>query len=190
MERIKTWLLMASFIAIGILLMLKQCNGPLQPKEVYIKGKDSIHYVSVPAPYKVTEFKTKWYPKWDTIKQADTTWNADLCNFERTYNDSTANDSITIYSKIQTVGILKSQQLSYRWKAPSITKETFRTDTLIRPNKWQFFVNTEVGGNNEQFNASLGADLVYKKAEVGYRYDLVQKTHNVKVGYRLFKSRK
>lgn len=189
MDKFKNYVIIGLIAVIGILLLLKQCT-PTPNKEVFLKGKDSVYVRSIPAPYKVVEFKTKWYPMWDTIKLADSTFNKDLCKFERTYNDSTVNDSITIYSNLETIGVLKSQKLSYRWKVPSVVKETYRIDTLVRPSKWQFLAYTEVGGNLDKFNMSVGGDFIFKKAEIGYRYGILDKTHNLKVGYRILKSRK
>jgi len=191
MNKIKNYIIIVLFAIVGILLLLRQCGGNVpKSKETFLKGKETIKYDTIPVPYKVVEFKTKWYPKYDTITRADTTWDASLCQFERTYSDSTSNDSITIYSKIKTIGLLKSSQISYRWKVPSVVKIISRTDTLVRPSKWQFFLNSEVGGNLNQFNASVGADLIVKKIAVGYRYGVLDKTHNVKIGFRLLKSRK
>ena len=188
-DKIKNWTILALFGVIGILLLLQQCSSP-KTKEVFLKGQEIIKYDTIDNTDTLVEFKTRYYPKYITIKSADTTWNADLCNFERTYNDTTTDSNITIYSNIETIGILKSNKLSYKWLKPEIVKNISRTDTLVKPSKWQFFLNTEVGGNDTKISASVGGTLIYKKVEFGANYGLLDKTYNVRIGYRLFKSKK
>lgn len=188
-EKIKTYTLIGSFIAIAILLTLRQCQGP-KVKETFLKGKEVVKYDTIKNTDTIVHFKTKYYPKWDSVKKTDTVWNASLCSFERTYNDSTIDSNITIYSKIETIGLLKSIKLDYKWKKPEIIKTISRTDTLVRPNKWDFYVNSELGGNKDQLNISVGAAIRYKKAYYGFRYDILDKTYNATIGYRLFKSKK
>lgn len=189
-EKFKNYLILGLFTTLAIVLLLKQCSSPTKPKEVYIKGKEVVIHDTIPAPYKVVEFKTKYYPQVSIIEKVDTLLDASLCQYRRTYNDSLSNDSITIYTKISTIGLLESSKVSYRWKLPTIKTTISRTDTLIRPSKFQFFVNSEIGENQDKLNIYPGATLVYKKVELGYSYGLIDKTHNIRIGFRLFKSRK
>ncbi len=186
---IKNIIIVALFCVIGVLLLLRECNPP-KPREVFLKGKDSLYIDTIPAPYKVVEFKTKWYPKSDTVLVDSSKWNLDLCKFERSYSDSTSNDSITIYSSIKTIGILKSSKLSYRWKVPTVEKHTFRTDTLVRPSKVSLYTGLELSGNQISFNASPYLSLNYKRTNIGVSYGLLNKSVGVRVGFRLFKSRR
>lgn len=189
MDKFKNYTILGLIGVIVIILLFRQCGVPTS-KETYIKGETIVQHDTILTPYKVTEFKKIYYPKWDTIKTADTTWNADLCRFERTYSDSLSNDSITIYLNQETIGILKSSRISYRWKAPSVITTLSRTDTLIRPPKFQLYLNSTIGGNQDRLNIYTGATIIHKRIEAGYSYGLLDKSHNIRVGLRLFKSKK
>ncbi len=192
MERLKNWLIISLFGVIGLLLMLRQC-GPSNPEKVsYIKGKDSVVYRFIPRPYKVVEFEKVPYPKWDTA-YIDT--NKSLPNIDpnivRVYNDSTIDDSISIYHNIKVLGMIQEQKFSYRLKTPLATiKETYRTDTLIKSPKFSIYTGMGVEGNSSSLNLSPFIGVNYKRAYVGYEYGILNKTHGIKVGIKLFSSKR
>lgn len=188
-SKIKNWLILSLLGVIGLLLLLRQCQGP-EVKETFLKGSEIILWDTVKQPYKVVELKKVYYPKYDTIKLADTTWNADLCKFERTYTDSIADTNITIFSTVETVGILKSSKVAYRWKKPEVVRTINRIDTLVRPSRLSLYIGLELAGNEASFNASPYLSLNYKKTNIGVSYGLLDKTVGIRVGYRLFKSKK
>lgn len=189
MNNIKSYIILVLFVIIGILLGMRQCSSP-KIKETFLKGKKTIKWDTIPRPFKIVETKKVLYPKWDTIKLIDTTFDASLCNYERTYNDSITDSSVTIYRNIKTIGLLKSLQTNYRLKEPILVKNTSRIDTLIKPNKWELFGNSEIGGNLNNFNISIGLALKYKTVYYGYRYGVIDQTHNITIGIRLLKSKK
>lgn len=188
MDKLKNITIFILFIVIGILLTLRQCESKPEPN---VFTKTIIKIDTVQRPYKVISFKTRYYPKWDTARLTDTIWNADLCNFERDYTDSFPDSNITIFSNITTVGLLKSNKVSYRLKVPLIIKETHEYhDTKTVPNKWDLYINGGLGGNVHTLGLNLGATFRYKKVTYGYFYNIVDKTHNIELGYRILKSKK
>lgn len=193
MERIKNYTIAVMFGIIVILMFWNSCN----PTIIKEKGESIVTHDttidSIPAPYKVVEFKTKYFPAWDTVRPDSSKWNADLCKFERTYTDSLPDSNVTIFTDIKTIGILKSSQVKYRLKVPLRIETTIRTDsTYIKtvPNKWSILAIGGVGGNQSKFNATVGGAIRYKKGYYGYEYNLVDKTHNAKIGFVLFNSKK
>jgi len=184
---------------IAVLLLLRQCgDGSSNP---IIKGDPITTIVTTHDTIRAVDtiVQTKWLkplkPVLETPFESDGLINEDICKMYRTYADSVEDENQTLYYTAKVVGRLDSIRMDYKLKIPLIinnttTINTLRVDTLVRPPKWQVFLNSEIGGNMTQFNASVGADLMVKRVEVGYRYGILDETHNIKVGFRLFKSRK
>lgn len=169
--------------------MLKQCGTPTTDIR-YIKGEDSVVFDTVKIPYEVIKFKTKMYPKWDTVEKNTTVYDGSLCEFKRTYKDTVSNDTVDIFVKTKTVGLIESQQVSYALKLPKIEKTVYRTDTLIKPNKWDLYIGGEFGGSKTSFNVSPFVGIRVKDVSYQYRYGILDKTHNVGITYKIFKSKK
>lgn len=195
MEKIKNIVIGIMLVVIIILMSINSCNRPVDSSN---RGESLVTHDTtikiVPARDTTYVFQTRYYPRWDTVKSVDSSkWNADLCKFERVYLDSLPDSNVTIFTDIRTIGILKSSQIKYKLKVPLRIETTIRTDSTyikIVPNRWDVIGIGGIGGNNEKFNATLGAALRYKRAYYGYEYNFVDKTHNAKVGVILFKSRK
>jgi len=189
MEKLKNIVIFVLMVIIIILSLLKGCNSKTTSNNSIVTH-DTVVKVKYIA-YKTIEFKTKYFPKWDTIKQIDSSkWSKNLCNFERTYTDSTSDSNVTIYSNIETLGLLKSSQLSYKLKVPILIEKTIRTDSIhIVPNKYNFMIIGGVGGNLQQFDATVGLALTNKNVYYGYEYGLNSRSHNLKIGL-VFKSKK
>ena len=188
-EKMKTYTIIALFAVIGILLLFKQCGTP-RTSTHYIKGEDSVVYDTVKVPYEVIKFKPKMYPKWDTVEKVTTIYDGSLCEFKRMYKDTVSNDSVDIFVWTKTVGLIESQQVSYAWKLPRIDKTVYRTDTLTKPNKWDLYIGGEIGGSKTSFNISPYVGIRIKDVSYQYRYGILDKTHNIGIGYKIFKSKK
>lgn len=189
MEKTKNYLILGLALTIMVLFLLKGCGG--RPSSAtYIKGKDIVTWDTIKNTDTLVKFKPKYYPKWDTIRKVDTLWNADLCKFERTYNDTLVDTNITIYSKLETIGILKSSKVSYIWKKPELIKNINRVDTIIKPNKWNLYGGLEVGGNKTTFNVSPYLSLNANRNTFTLRYGVLDQTYSIGVGIRLIKSKK
>lgn len=189
MEKLESYTIIALFAVIGILLLFKQCGTP-RTSTHYIKGEDSVVYDTVKVPYEVIKFKTKLYPKWDTVEKNTTIYDGSLCEFKRIYKDTVSNDTVDIFVNTKTIGLIESQQVSYALKLPKIEKTVYRTDTLIKPNKWDLYIGGEVGGNKTTFNVSPFVGIRIKDVSYQYRYGIFDKTHNIGIAYKIFKSKK
>lgn len=195
MDKFKNYIILGLSIIVMILLLLKGCEKPSVGKPTFIKGKEIVTVDTLYRPYKVIEFKPKFYPKWDTTyvdtSLTDKPFEKDY--LVREYNDSTYDSNLTIFSKSKVIGIIKEQKLSYRLKVPlEVLKTTSRVDTLetIKPSKWSLYGGLESGGNRTQFNISPFLTLNARKASMTFRYGVLDKSYNIGVGIRILKSRK
>ena len=182
-------------VIIVILSLLKSCEEDSKPIEQEVKiTHDTIVKVTRDTT-KIVEFKTKYFPKWDTVTlfKDSNKWSKDLCKYERNYIDSTSDSNVTIFSNIKTIGLLKSNQLSYKLKVPLRIETTIKTDSIYKEvvrNRVNFMIIGGIGGNNTQFDATIGAAITNKNVYYGYEYGLASRTHNIKIGLILFKSKK
>ena len=115
------------------------------------------------------------------------------CDSVRWYADSLRIDSTSIVYYSDTVlGKKLTYRLTYKGKPyVKIIKESIHDSTIyIEKSKIYthgLYAIADVGGNLAQFNYSIGADYISKKKwSAGYRYGINQKTHNIKIGYKLF----
>ncbi len=190
-EKFKNRLILVLFVTIGILLGIRQCSPSKIGESVLNQRKGTSWIDTIRIPQEVVKFKSKYYPKWDSILKIDTLFLGSPCDFVRFYNDSLSDSNITIYSDQEIIGILKESNTSYKLKVPIYIKETREIhDTKIIPNKLDLFVNSSVGGNQNQFNVSIGAGLRFKKVYYGYNYEAINKTHNITIGYKIFSSKR
>lgn len=187
----KNILILALFVTIGILLGLRQCSPNKIEDNALNQRKDTSWVDTIKVLYKVVEFKPKYYPKWDSVTKIDTLFMGSPCDFVRFYNDSLSDSNLTIYSDQEVIGLIKESKTSYKLKVPIYIKETREIhDTKFKPNKFDLFANSSIGGNKQQFNFSVGGALRFKKVYYGYNYELINKTHNITIGYKLFSSKK
>lgn len=190
MNKFKNITIIILFTIIGILLLLRQC-GPSNPtKTTYIKGKDIITYDTIKLPYKVVELQTKYYPqaiRFDTIEKTKVDTN--LCKISRTYNDSIEDSSIVIYRTAKTTGTLDFIKTDYRLKN-QIVKIINRTDTLVTPSKLSIYLGAGLVGNTTNLDLAPFIGVNYKRVYVGGEYGILNKTIGIKVGFRIFKSKR
>lgn len=194
LKDIKNILITVLFIIVAILLFQVGCNKPeidLKPKtSVLVKsdtvwGKDTIYQLKV-----VYKPKNTLIYKIDTIKYPI---SADSLYFVREYSDSLVDTNQTVYYKAKTLGILDELDISYKLKVPiKITDSVFTNTTTIvtKQPKLSIYAGIETGGNLNSFNISPYLDLNIKNNTIGYRYGILDETHNIKVGIKLYKSKK
>jgi hypothetical protein len=108
------------------------------------------------------------------------------------YEDSLLSGTITSTS----TGLILSQILEYTPKFPEyiirIDTVIINNNTVVEKKKIKLFIGGEIGGNESSFSVSPIIDIQTKKGYMyGYRYGLVDKTHNIRFSKVLsFKSKK
>jgi len=105
------------------------------------------------------------------------------------YKDSMSDDNITIYSSDLVEGRLLNKDLKYKLKVPLIITKTIENTTETKVGG--LFLTSGLGGNQNAFdNVNLGLQYVAKKDYlVGYNFNLLRKTHNIQVGFKLFRNK-
>lgn len=180
-----------------ILLSLfpKRCsNEPkIEPKITIVR--DTVWQTKIDTfKIQTTEFKTVYVAKNNPTKVIhDTIIIKDTSEFikAKIYRDTLQNDDIELYSYNLVDGKLLDSQLSYKLKVP---KEITITKTIEHPKQFRsgLYFFSEIGGNTQQFN-NLSFGLQYNRKGkwfISYRMnmnELVPLSHNIGVGFRLFK---
>lgn len=195
-KTLKDYLIIGLSIIVITLLLLKGCSE--NEKKVVIKEiiKTEHHSDTVFTKEILIKFKTI-KPKWDTIYKIDTLLEGislDDLNHVRIYNDSLIDSNLTIFSDIKVLGILSQLDLSYKLKPkPSLITNnitTTITNTEFRPNKVQIYTGLQLGGNKTSFNISPFININVKKVTIQYNYGVLNNSHNLGVGYKIFNSKK
>ena len=185
------FIVLVLFVTIGALLLLKQCNEPKPSDSVLNQRKDTSWTEKEYIPYEVIKLVSVNKPIHDTIFELPDDTFKDSLLFTREYSDSISDSNQTIFYNAKVFGILDRLSIKYRLKIPVKIKEYREIhDTKFLPNKWSLGINSSIGGNLNTFNMYIGADIRIKKAVVGYNYGLLNKTHNIKIGYILYNSKK
>ena len=197
MTTLKDWLIIVLAIIVMVMVLLKGCSNPFPNLEIQPEPKVVTKSDTVWTKDTLIKFKSIIKPKWDTIYKIDTIKEGvslDDLFYVRKYNDSLADGTLTIYSNIKVVGILSKIDLSYKLKAkPSLITNnitTTITNVKIQPNKVSIITGVELGGNRSSFSLSPFIRIDINKASIGYRYGLLDGTHSVGVGYKIFNSKK
>lgn len=194
LKDIKNIFILGLVLIIGILLFMDGCssNNP----NIQIQNDTVVKSDTIWAKDTVISFKTIIKPKHDTIYEIDTIETGldplDLF-FTREYKDTLNDTNITIYSHSKVLGMLDEFNLKYKLKVPiKIIDSVFITKSISKSYtpRFSIYSGLETGGNTSSFNLSPYIDLHIKNKVIGYRYGLIDKTHNVKIGIRILKSRK
>jgi hypothetical protein len=193
MEKFKNYLVGVLMVVITILLLKSGCSKP--EKEIVEVEKLSIRIDTIKEKEVLVKFKPILKPIHDTLYILDTfTQKVDLNSlvFNREYNDSLVDSNITLYSKVKVIGILDGMDLSYKLKPITIVKTISKIEVknVVKPPNFSVFAGVELGGNATAFNVSPYINVNSKEYNYMYRFDLVNKTHNLGVGYRILSSKK
>ena len=107
----------------------------------------------------------------------------------RQYKDTISDENIIIYTDNIVEGNLLFKDIDYKLKVPKEIIKTTTINTTETIFKSGLYLTTGLGGNKDQFsNINLGLTYVNTKNNVfGYEYNLMNNTHNVKVGFRILK---
>lgn len=192
MDKVKNILIIVLSL---IITLLYTCRGKLcsDQKVVY---KDSIIVKSDTIWTKDTVYSFKSYkPKAkDSVKTIEyTILDHGPCQYKRFYQDSLVDSNLTIYTSDTTLGLLLGKSISYRPKKKPelITTTTTITKTPELEKKFKLFIGGEFGGNKGSFSFSPKITLESKKENIySYRYDVINKTHNIGFGVNILSKRK
>jgi len=104
------------------------------------------------------------------------------------YRDSIEDDNLMLYYESTVKGKLLNNALDYKLKVPKLITKTIEIPKPYGVPVSAFFLNGGVGGNVNQFSSvTVGLQFVSNKAwTLGYDYDVLQNTHHVKLGVKLF----
>jgi hypothetical protein len=194
-DKIKNWIIIALFGIVGILLFLSQCST----KKVVTTSKPEITEHTV---YQIKVFRDTIF-KHDTITKHIIVYNKSNLDgvVVEQHNDTTlitrelADSNMTAVFKTKLKGDLIDQTFDYKLKIP--TKIIIRIDSTItktdsvfirskEQSKFGLYVGGLVGGNATQFNFGPYLQIAYKRVSYMYDYDLINKTHNIGIGFKLF----
>ncbi len=182
--------LLLTGVFVVILLLMHFCNGPtiqnngtfieskVEIDTIFVKGiSDTIHFHDTVPKYVYVEVTT---PVFDTVRNINI--------YDNSYEDSLIDG--WIHSEVD--GTLLWQNITYTPKFPKyitrvdtlrITKDSTTTITIREEVKRKIYAGFELGGNANSFTASPTISLLDKRDnEFSYRYDIINKTHNI--GFR------
>ena len=178
-------------------LLNLQCNP--KPKSEWPKisvVRDTIWQTKIDT-FKVqtTNYKTVYVDTTDVSKVIENQQNLTIVKDHfieaKAYRDTLSNDDIDIFTYNLVDGKLLDSEISYKLKVP---REITVTKTIEHPKSFRsgLYMFSEIGGNQNMFNnLSLGLQYNRKgKWFASYRAnfnELKQTTHNIGVGFRLFK---
>lgn len=192
MTTIKDYLIIILAIIIMAMVLVKGCSKPFPNLEVVpqtIIKSDTVFSVDT-----LVKFKTIVKPEYDTIYEVDSIDSIDLDTlfYFREYNDSLSDSNLTIYSKVKVIGLLDKLDISYRNKIKPIliTKHITETKIETKTPKISIYTGLELGGNKSSFNLSPFISFNFPKTSIGYRYGILNNTHSIGVGYKIFNSKK
>lgn len=189
MQKIKDNIAFILALVVMVLILLR-CNH--NTKTASVSSKDTITITKIfhdtikikesiikdkPLPYKVYVYLDTTSHKIDSLKLYKN-------DFKTTYGNISVVDSIN--------GNLLSQRLLLDLKIPKdsvvITNNITKHDIIIKHPKFQgFWLGLETGGNKTSFNSISPYLLVsYKNKQIGYSYNILDNTHNIRVGVKIF----
>lgn len=178
-------------VIVALIWIIRQgFSNPTQTEPKITIVKDTIYQTKIDT-FKVqtTKYEKVYVNKYNYETIKDTIYIDTLNTIAaKVYKDTLTNNDIDIYSYNLVDGRLLNSRLSYKLKVP---KQITITKTIEHPKTYRsgLYLFSEVGGNTDAFsNASLG--LQYNRKGdwfASYRYDVVQESHNVGFGFRIFK---
>lgn len=190
------WKLMVlvAMIIIAIILFNKSgCKSTLQelskrdtviePAKVLINTKTDTLWMRDTVVFKSPQFPPQIEyiifeadsAKMDSLKR--------LCEAQRMYVDTFIDTNIFLFVKIETIGVLKSTELKYLIRTPLSVVTT--NDYAINPS-FVISAGMETGVINNKMNLSARVALSKNKYSYSYRYDFLNKSHNIGVSTTLF----
>lgn len=185
------------FALLGViaLMFLRECNGCI---EYYQKPKESDTVTltrtdTVWAKDTVYKLNTVVLPRvHDSVRiYSQKPSDSLICSYIRFYRDSLEDKNLVVFMDDSVQGLLLSRSVGYRLKVPlTINTVTDNFITTYNDRKWVLRGGMETGASRLSPSLSLGAQVtVNEQYTGGYRYDLLNKSHNVSLYLTLLKSK-
>lgn len=197
MDTIKNYLIIVLAIVLMAFIIMKGCTNPFPNLEIEPQIQTITKSDTIWSRDTLVRFKSIIKPIHDTIYPLDTlidNISIDSLAYNRIYNDSLVDSNLTIFSDIKVIGILSQLDLSYKLASkPSLITNnitTTITNTEFKPNKVQIYTGLQLGGNKTSFNVSPFININVRKTTIQYNYGVLNNTHNIGVGYKIFNSKK
>jgi hypothetical protein len=191
------WFAVALYLTIGIVstgLQLRKALGlslePTEPQRERIVTIDT-----TPAPPIIIQLPRQAPPKpiiiyVDSSGRSVPAAKIDTSTHEKAnlYRDSIEDENLTLYYESTIKGQLLNNALDYKLKIPKLITKTIEVLKPYPVPVSAMFLNGGIGGNTTQFSSiTAGLQFVSSKGwAVGYDYDILENTHNVKLGIKLF----
>lgn len=192
MDKLKNTLIIALFLIIGILLLLRQCTPKVKDNAIQVKS-DTITKVRVDTIYPLEKIVTK-YIYLNTPISSKPASTSKICDVLNTYQDSLVDSNITITNHLITQGELKSNEILYQLHVPLRITKTITNTVTNTITKTEFklptysaFGGLQLGGNQSSLsNIQPFIGIRYNKEYFTYGYNIVNSTHNIGIAINLF----
>lgn len=192
MEKFKNTVIFILFAIVAILLTLRGCENSKSKPTTTLVDTSYIHTTDT-VYAKQDTIKLKIFVKSPTSTFKDTS-DKSVCNIVNIYKDSISDSNLVIYYIDTVKGKMINKDMSYKLKVPLIinntTTVTIRRDSIIdRTKKLDIYAGLSLGVVNKNQIANFGpfVNVRVKNNLYGYKYGLLDKSHNVSVGIRLHK---
>ncbi|BDS13064.1 hypothetical protein [Aureispira anguillae] len=178
------------------ILTLKQCEQQGSSSEQYPSRIDTIVRIDTTAAAPIViRMPRQAVPKpiviyVDSSGQRLPTAKIDTQVHEKAqlYQDSIADENLTLYYESTIKGQLLNNVLDYKLKVPKRITKTIEISKPYPMPVSTMLLTGGIGGNINQFSSiTVGLQFVSAKGwALGYDYDVLQKAHHVKLGIKLF----
>ncbi len=189
METIKTTLICALVLFIILIYscdnLRPNCTENFTTDTIIVEKWDTVRlpYKRIPLkPKKLTPVATYTLSK-DSIPKDS------VLSLKRIYRDSIVDSNLVFHYNIETIGILSKFEPSYILKVPySITHTIEKTIQISQKSRVGVYGGLELGGNTKTFNIAPFITVVDKKRNLyTFNYNLINKTYNIGVGFKISK---
>ncbi len=186
----------AILLMFGYIIFLQQCKqapGHLQNEQPI---RDTIVTIDTTSPRPIViQLPRQELPKpvivyVDSFGRTVPTAKIDTSKHEKAqlYKDSIEDENLTLYYESTVKGQLLKNELDYKLKVPKLVTKKIEVPKPYPMPVSALFLSGGIGGNVSQFSSiTVGLNFVSAKGwSLGYDYDILQNTHHVKLGVKVF----
>lgn len=185
--------IITNFVVVALLLYDRQFYG--YESQTELRPDTTITIDTTPPPPIIIQMPRQEIPK-PIIIYVDSSGNAvhteeidtTIHKQAKVYKDSLEDENLKLYYESTVKGDLLAHGLDYKLKVPKLVTKTIEIEKPYPVPTSSIMVVGGAGGNLNKFSsANLGLHFISAKGwSVGYEYDFIQQSHQVKVGVRLF----